>query len=253
MSSQMSSFGAGDGASPRVWFLQALSEGMHAVVQPLAVAQAHLEMVLFKGKSLEDYKQAAEDSLSHMFRGMELLTYVHELIRIHRAPDKLTAVPVAPSLEAALEDLRQVLAEKQLPVSVQIADPAITVHGSAESLRQVFFYVLQAAQLQANAGDTVTVLVSRLPEREMTEAVIGITTPVSATTAPLAESEIGAPDAESTKDATQAVQAQVVRSLTLAEAIVMCQQGEFECVRAPFGVRLRFSVAQGSNGKRSVS
>ena len=253
MSSQMNSFGAGDGASPRVWFLQALSEGMHAVVQPLAIAQANLELVLFKGKTLEDYKQAAEDSLSHMFRGMELLTYVHELIRANRVPDNLTPVPVAASLEAALEDLRQILAEKQLQVSVQIDDPAMTVYGTAERLRQVFFYVLQAAQLQANAGDTVTVRVPRLPEHEMSEAFIAITAPVSATTAPLAGSEIDAQDAESTKEATQAIQAQVMRSLTLAEAIVMCQQGEIECVMAPFGVRLRFSVAQGDNASRIMS
>jgi signal transduction histidine kinase len=252
MSSQTSSLNASGDASSSLRLLQALSEGMHAVVQPLAIAQANLELVLFRGKTLEEYKQATEESLSHMFRGMELLTYVHELIRIHRAPDSVAPLSLAAPLEAALEDLDQLFAEKQVQLSASLPDTALMVLGSPEPMRQVFFYVLQAAQAMANAGDAVSVRVTRLPERQMVEAAIDISTHADATAVP-DQGLVVTNGAASARKATQAIDPQVARSLTLAEAIITRQHGEFHAVLAPLAVRLCFPADDGGKENRIVS
>lgn len=248
MSSQTSNFGAP--AGPPSSFLQALSEGMHAMVQPLTVAQANLETILFNGMTLEEYKQATEDSLSSMSRGMELLGYVRELIRIYGTADTVTPVPVAAAIDTAVEDLRQVFDDKQVQVSLSIADRGIAVLGSPERLRQAFFYILQAAYSCANAGDVVSLHVVRLPGGKLAEAAVEIATPTREKQPTIG---VTTPEAPAKDAVAQPVQAQIARSLALAEAIVIRQRGEFECVMAPFGVRLRFPITHGGNEDRIIS
>lgn len=241
MSSRMSS-GPSPAGEPAVGrtpqagtrFLQMLSEGMHALVQPLAVAQGNLELVQFRGKTLEEFQQAVEESLVQMSRGMELLNYVHELIRIARMPGEQKAVPVAEPLATVREDLRCVWDVAGIGCVVQMADPELALLGSAERLRQLFLYLLQAAGMGLAAGDKIRV--------EVGEA----SAPANRAALEITASGRG----ETT------LRPETRRSLALAEAIVASLSGEFECRTSPFAVRLQLPVAaaakKGSNRRRDA-
>jgi hypothetical protein len=220
---------------------------MHAMAQPLTVVQAGLEAILFRGATLEDYKQATEDWLSDMSRSIELLAYVRELIRIHSAAEAVKPVPLGASIDAAVEDLRKVFDDKQVRLWSRMADRNVAVSGSPQHVRQVFFYILQAAQSCANAGDVVSLQAYCLLDGQFVEAKVKITAAAGAKQASVDDPGLSIQETGAKNALAQPVQPQVARSLALAEAIVFRQRGELEWVRAPFAVRLRLPIADGEN------
>lgn len=128
-----------------VGLLDALSEGMHAMAQPMTVLRATLEIASGNAATVSQYQHAVDASLREMGRVAEAMGYLQELVRIARDAAQVAEVEVATVMELVEEDLRCVFNEAGVGLRVRVPGDLPKVMASAARLRQCLFHLLQHA------------------------------------------------------------------------------------------------------------
>ncbi len=206
-------------------FLTRLSANLHELAQPLSIIQASLELALLSPITLEQYQDVTRGVLHDLQRSVECLQFVACLTRFQQPAKDVQEIVLGPVLEGVISDLQCTLeaAELQVLFSRSERDPAIRI--SAARLRQLFFYVLQAAQACGQPGDLIQIEV-----RERAGHVVLLVEQSKARIEPADGANQLAHDAG-------------VRALALAEAIVSSAGGEFSVATHPLRVVADFPEA----------
>jgi len=203
-----------DGASPHL--LEAISEGMHSMAQPLTVLRATLEVASGNATEVSHFQRAIDSSLSEVVRVAETMAFVQELVRIARYTPTPAAIEIQPVLATVHEDLARIL---------DYIPPALASPGG---LRQCLFYLLQQAQTEAVAGDIVEVCVRARDDS------VGVLVRHEAA------SEI--PSAQITRRSDGL--AVTMRQMALAEAVAAAEQGRLWWQASPFKACLTLPVGR---------
>ena len=143
------------GATPNL--LEALSEGMHTMAQPLTVLRATLEIASGNASSISHYQHAIDNSLSEVARVAEVMGFLQELLRIACDTTERSLVDLQAVVATVHEDLKCVLDTAGVSLQVNVADPLPKVVGSVSGLRQCLFYLMQHALQNCRRGDTIHV------------------------------------------------------------------------------------------------
>jgi K+-sensing histidine kinase KdpD len=204
--------------------LQALSEGMHALAQPLAIVQGTLEIATMGATTLDEYQKAVEESLAQIERAAELLNYVKELVKVSRAHESARAVPAIAVFGEVFEDLRCVFNESKVRLEMHCEDSMGGVAAQETQMRQALFYMLQAARSYAGEGATVKL------DASMDGDCIRVWIRTES-----ARGKVVSLETVSTSS--------VARSIALADTIVTRNGGKFSFETDPFSTRLWFPIA----------
>ena len=211
-------------------FLTRLSANLHELAQPLSIIQASLELALLSPITLEQYQDVTRGVLHDLQRSVECLQFVACLTRFQQPAKDVQEIALGAVLEGVISDLQCTLeaAELQVLFSRPERDPAIRI--SAARLRQLFFYVLQAAQDCGQPGDLIQIEV-----RERAGHVVLL----------LEQSKTAEPAGSAGPLAHDAG----VKALALAEAIVSSAGGEFSVATHPLRVVADFPGARERGAK----
>lgn len=215
------------GAAPSL--LEALSEGMHTMAQPLTVLRATLEIASGNAYSISHYQHAIDSSLAEISRVSEAMGFVQELVRIARNVSKPTQVDLAEVIATVREDLRCVLEASGIALEIDVLNDLPLVMGSTQQLRQCLFYLLQHAASLCRAGGTIDLTSSR------TETELHL----------ILRKWSSEPEGSGASARVNSLWGNLVPCLTLAEALAKGHGGHLEWQTEPFAACLSLPVAQG--------
>ena len=208
-------------------FLKNLSTSLHQMAQPLSIIQASIELALLRKTTGEPFREVAENVLDQLGRAVETLRFTSQLARFQQPATDVANILLSDVLHDVVEDLSRTLTSAQIKLALDHSGREREIQFSRLRLRQLFFYVLQAAQhlslpgdvvhigLQAHAGN-IKLQIFQTPEH-------------AAQTPPKASEE-----------------SFVTRSLALAEAIVTSAGAEFEVNISPLLIVADFPVRRQS-------
>lgn len=218
--------------APAPGLVQALAEGMHALAQPLGVLQGTLEIAMLETRSAVELEKTLETSLAEVERAAGLLGYLQQLLGVCRHRAELGAVDIGSVLLSVVADLKLVFDDSGVGLEVQCPEQVPVIRGVRSRIREALFYALQAAHALARRGQQVVVRVN-----EQDSAV-----------------EIALENRERWLTQESLATDAALRKLTLAQMIILSQQGEFYWDGEPFTVRLSLplAVCAQSTGKVDV-
>lgn len=208
-------------------FLKNLSTSLHQMAQPLSIIQASLELALLRKTTGEPFREVAETVLDQLGRAVETLRFTSQLTRFQQPATDVTNILLSDVLHDVVEDLSRTLSTAQIKLALDHSGREREIQFSRVRLRQLFFYILQAAQhlsqpgdivhigLQAHAGN-IKLRIFQTPEHAVQ-------------TAPKTSDE-----------------SFVTRSLALAEAIVASAGAEFKVNISPLLITADFPVRRQS-------
>ena len=212
------------GASPS--FLDAMTEGMHTLAQPLTVLRATLEIASGNATSVSHYQHAIDTSLAEIERVTQAMGYVQELVRIARDASQASTVNVAAIVELVQEDLQCVFesAGVQLNVHLPMTGPPALI--SPARLRQCLFHLLQHAVKQCGNGGLIDVFAGQSGE--------AIQIVLQTTTSRLSQQRCDRREG-------------IIPCLALAETLVKLYGGRLEWQESPFMSWLTLPIAEDSD------
>ena len=142
-----------EGAS--LGLLDALSEGMHSMAQPLTVLRATLEVASGNASCISHYQRAIDSSLIEVSRLVETMGFVQELVRIARDIKTPEPVCIGTVVSQVVEDLRCVLDDAEVSLKLGVPPDTPAVLAVPIGLRQCLFHLVQQAQSGAGRGDVI--------------------------------------------------------------------------------------------------
>ena len=217
--------------------LDALSEGMHTVAQPLTVLRATLEIAAGNACSVSQFQHAVDTSLVEVTRVSEAMRFVQELVRIARGDSEAVPVELAPVIAGVQEDLQCYFDTAQVSMKVHLLDGAEYVLASPVRLRECVFYLVQHAVTACGRQGTIH-LDSRLSDGE-----VCVYLHVAADQ-----------DAPAAIDVERSLNWNgLVPCLALAETLARADGGRLEAQSDPFHVRLWLPFPVRRKGVRSSS
>jgi hypothetical protein len=206
--------------------LDALSEGMHTMAQPLTVLRATLEIAAGNASSVSQFQHAIDSSLVEISRVSEAMGFVRELVRIARDVSELVPVELGAAVAMAHEDLKVVFETAGIGLEIYVPDDLPRVVASESRLRQCLFYVLQQAVRVCRAGGAID-----LAAGEIGEEVHLVVRKVSSEPVP-----------EDPLANQRCFWGNVAPYLALAEALARAQGGRLEWQIEPLAVCLSLPV-----------
>ncbi len=214
-----------EGAS--LGLLDALSEGMHSMAQPLTVLRATLEVASGNASCISHYQRAIDSSLVEVSRVVETMGFVQELVRIARDIKPPEPVSVGTVISQVVEDLRCVLDDAEVSLKLGVPPDTPAVLALPSGLRQCLFHLVQQAQSEADRGDVID-LYAHSDTHEMNIVICR------------KSRRLPTPEPRSRGACRFAPEA---RLMTLAEALAAAQNASLQWQAHPFVARLRLPVA----------
>jgi hypothetical protein len=205
-------------------FLRTLSASMHQMAQPLSTIQLTLELALLGPTTAEQYHEMAEGLLQQLRRAVESMQFTAWLALFQQPAADVQDVPLDATLENVISDLRRTLEAAQFQFLFLRSERKQLVRISPTRLRQMLFYVLQAAQGCSQAGDLVQIEI----QEKVGHTALRI--------------QHAQRETNRAKEATPQQDDLVDRALALAEAIVSSAGGEFRATVDPLLIVADFPV-----------
>ncbi len=222
------------GAAPNM--LEALSEGMHIMTQPLTVLRATLEIAAGNACSISQYQHAIDSSLAEISRLSEAMGFVHELVRIARDVPEPSAMDLAGMVATVKEDLECVLETAHIAVEIDFPEDLPTVLACPSRMRQCLFYLMQHAVGVCRSGGTI-----ELAARSWKSEVHLV----------LRQWSSEAPHCKDS-DWKHGLWGNVIPALILAEALARGQGGRLEWHAQPFAACLSLRVSHDPASRRGA-
>jgi hypothetical protein len=138
-------------------FLRTLSTSMHEMAQPLSTIQASLELALLTPTTAEQYRSLAEDALVNVQRAVDSMQFAARLARFQQPASDVQDILLSGAIDEVVSDLQCTLDSAQIQLLMARLDLEPLIRISAARLRQMLFYVLQAAQICSQPGDLVEI------------------------------------------------------------------------------------------------
>ena len=212
-------------AGPKL--LDAISEGLHHMAQPLTVLRATLEIASGNACSVSQFQHAIDNSLVEVGRVTDAMGFVQELVRIAHDSSEPVAVDIAAVTTMIQQDLQRVLDGAGIGMEVRLSCDFPAIVGSASRLRQCLFYLLQHTIGAFRAGDVIQLEIA-MADDERQIVVRGYSRNAAAT--------IVADHANQSRSGDS-------RCLALAEALAVGQGGHLEWQDDPFAFQLTLVAA----------
>jgi len=138
-------------------FLRTLSTSMHEMAQPLSTIQASLELALLSPTTAEQYRGLAEDVLVNVQRAVDSMQFAARLARFQQPASDVQNILLSGAVDEVISDLQCTLDSAQIQLLLVRFELEPLIRISAARLRQMLFYVLQAAQVCSQPGDLVEI------------------------------------------------------------------------------------------------
>jgi signal transduction histidine kinase len=222
------------GAAPNL--LDALSEGMHTMAQPLTVLRATLEIAAGNACSVSHYQHAIDSSLAEITRISEAMGFVQELVRIARDAPEPSAMDLAAVVATVEEDLKCVLETAGIALEIDLRDDLPKVAASPSRVRQCLFYLMQHAVRACRSGGTI-----ELAAQQMKREVHLVLRKWSSE-----------PPRRESSDWEHGLWGNVIPSLMLAEALATGQEGRLEWQAEPFAACLSLPICHDAASRQET-
>ena len=145
-------------------FFSILSTSMHEMAQPLSTIQASLELALLTPTTAEQYRSLAEDVLVNVQRAVDSMQFAARLARFQQPASNVENMLLSGAVDEVIADLQCTLDSAQIQLLLVRFDLEPLIRISAARLRQMLFYVFQAAQVCSQPRDLVEIEIkSELP------------------------------------------------------------------------------------------
>ncbi len=134
-------------------FLRTLCASMHQMAQPMSTIQASLELAVLSSTTAEEYKEIAENILGQLRSAVESMQFAARLARYQQPATDVRDVMLSAALAEVISGLQRTFDTAQIQLMFLRPEREDHIHISPTRLRQMLFYVLQAAQGCSIPGD----------------------------------------------------------------------------------------------------
>jgi light-regulated signal transduction histidine kinase (bacteriophytochrome) len=197
----------------RSQFLAHMTEGLHALAQPLTILRSSVPALAAVDISPAKQQRYLELSVRQVHRACSLFECLQDLMIAGQTQADCAPINLSTMVAAVAEDQQEALLELGVELRVLLPVDLPTALGDDTRTRQVLSAGLSVAALVSTAGDVIQVTATT--RHQCVELIF-----------------------EKDRDHGIPLESHERLNLRLAQTNMLSQQGEYECSEAPFKVRL---------------
>jgi hypothetical protein len=199
-------------------FCSNMSQGMHAMAQPLTILRAGFSLGRVDGMSLDELQEFTAKSALQIDRVCLLFGCMQQFIVMESSEPQLAVLPLTPLVDYAIEGINRLFQDGRISLRVNIPEVVFAVLVNRERTIQALSSVLLISHAVSNAEDTVEVIATR-----------------SSTTVQVV--------IKSTNPEIHELSSEELLTMALAEASLRSQHGSLSWTCGPFHARIELQLA----------
>lgn len=210
-------------------FYAEMANGLHAMAQPLTILRSTMVACTLPGMTEDNHRRYLDISVEQVERACGLFQSLQQLVLAHQIEAHCTQVDLMEWLAPVMEDQKALLDGSGVTIKVVKSDDLPFLLADKNRMLQALYAALQIAASFSSSGDIIELLVTR--KDRFVELIV-----------------------QNGRTHGRRLNSSERLRLSLAEANIRSQQGEFECTDDPFRVSMELPVGDlGSVKGRAVS
>jgi len=199
------------------WLCADLSDGLHALAQPLTILRSALAMLSLHGETGAEDRRYLDLSIKQIDRTCGLYASIRNLVASRLEPPQIVSFDLRGMVARTIEYRRPALQGRGVEIAAVKAGRAMPVFGDLQKTEQAVSVLLETASSVLTRGDAVEVSVHR--SGDVVEVLV-----------------------EGKRSKGMNIKPSDRLNLSLAKSDILTQHGTFHCTEEPFRVTLGWPV-----------
>ncbi len=133
----------------------------HQLSQPLTACRGTLDLALFKGRSISEYRAACDRALTAVKRMVAIVRMLQDLADVSGPPGRRTSFALDSLVRQAVEEIMALAETREVALSL-VRSPKVVTRGDRDKCYQAVLKLLRLAVLSCSEGGRVVISVSSL-------------------------------------------------------------------------------------------
>ncbi len=136
----------------------------HQLSQPLTACRGTLDLVLYKGRSISDYRAACDRALAAVERMVAIVRMLQDLADVSGPPGKRVSLELTSLARRAVEEIASLARTREVNLSLE-RSPKVVARGDRSKCYQAVLKLLRLAVVSCSEGGRVVISAGSYPKR----------------------------------------------------------------------------------------